>query len=79
VEHSISVVTDSAPGAFGLAEHVVGIGGRELYPNAKAGTHMAGDSTFEHRVRVKFDDRCERAGVGVMACMQELNVQQNGF
>jgi hypothetical protein len=69
VEHCIRIVTESAPWAFGLAEHVVGIGGRELHPNAEAGTHMAGDNNLEHRVRVEFNDWCERAKVGVIACM----------
>jgi hypothetical protein len=74
VEHRISSVPDSEPRAFGLAEHVMGIWGRELYPDAEAGAHLMGDSSFEHNVRVEFYDRCERARLGVMACMQMFDV-----
>jgi hypothetical protein len=52
---------DSAPRAFGFAEHVMGIWGRELYSDAEACAHLAGDKSFNHRVRVEFYDRCERA------------------
>jgi hypothetical protein len=79
VEHFINIVPDSAPWAFGFAKHEMGIGGRELYPNAEAGEHLAGDSNFKHRVQVESYDWCERAELGVMACMQVLNVQQDGF
>jgi hypothetical protein len=61
VEHRRSIVPDSVPWAFGFAEHVMGIGGRELYPDAEAGAHLAGDNSFKHIVGVKFNDRCERA------------------
>jgi hypothetical protein len=57
----------------------MGIGDRELHPNAEAGAHLAGDSIYKHKVRVEFNDWCERAGLGVMACMQVLNVQHYGF
>jgi hypothetical protein len=50
-----------------------------MHPHAKAVTHMAGDSSLEHRVKVEFYEWCERAGVGVMACMQVLDVHQYGF
>jgi hypothetical protein len=53
----------------------MGIWGRELYPDTEAGAHMAGDNSFKHRVRVEFYDRCERARLGVMACMQVFDVQ----
>jgi hypothetical protein len=39
--------------AFGLAEHVMGIWGRKLNPDAKAGAHAAGDNNFKDKVRVK--------------------------
>jgi hypothetical protein len=74
VEHLKGIVPDCTPQAFGFAEHVMGIWGRELYPDAEAGAHPAGDSNFKHRVRVEFYDRCERALLGVMACMQVFDV-----
>jgi hypothetical protein len=63
-----------APWAFGFAEHVMGIWGGELYPDAEAGAHLASGSIFKHRVRVEFYDRCEHARLGVMACMQVFYV-----
>jgi hypothetical protein len=57
----------------------MGIGGRELHPNAEAGAHLPGDNGFKHKVRVEFYDWCERAGLSIMVCMQVLNVQQYGF
>mmetsp|Transcript_14020 Transcript_14020/g.24847 ORF Transcript_14020/g.24847 Transcript_14020/m.24847 type:complete len:207 (-) Transcript_14020:420-1040(-) len=79
VEHRRCIVPDGAPGTFGLAEHVVGVWGRELYPDAEVCAHLASDSSFKHRVRVKFEDRCERARLGVMAGMQVFDVQEDGF
>jgi hypothetical protein len=61
VEHRRSIAPDGSPWAFGFAEHVMGIGGKELYPDAKAGAYLAGDISFKHGVRVKSYDRCERA------------------
>jgi hypothetical protein len=48
MEHWISIVPDSAPWAFGFAEYVMGIWGKELHPNAEAGAHLAGDISFSH-------------------------------
>jgi hypothetical protein len=79
VEHRRSIVPDSASWAFGFAEHVMGMWGRELYPDAEAGAHLAGDSNFKHGVRVEFHDRCESVLLGVLACMQVFDVQQDGF
>jgi hypothetical protein len=73
VEHSRRIVPDSAPWAFSFAEHVMGMGSKELHPNAEVGAHMAGDNNFKHKVRVEFCDLCERAGSDVMECMQVLN------
>jgi hypothetical protein len=42
VEHRKSIALDSAPGTFGFAEHVMGIGSRKLHPDAEASAHMAG-------------------------------------
>jgi hypothetical protein len=58
---------------------VMGIRGSKLHADAHASAHMAGDSNLKDRVRVELEDRCERAGLGVMACMQVLDFQQNGF
>jgi hypothetical protein len=38
----------------------------------RLGAHLAGDNDFKHKVRVELYDWCERAGLGVMACMQVL-------
>jgi hypothetical protein len=73
------MVPDSAPWTFGFAEHVMGIWGRELYPDAEAGGHMAGNNSFKHIVRVEFYDRCERASLGVMACMKVFDVLHDSF
>jgi hypothetical protein len=61
VEHRRGTVPDSAPKAFGFAEHVMGIWGRELYSDAEACAHLAGDSSFKHRGIVEFYDFCEGA------------------
>jgi hypothetical protein len=39
----------------------MGMWGRELYADAEASAHVAGDNNFKHIVRVEFYDRCERA------------------
>jgi hypothetical protein len=69
------IVPDSARRAFGFAEHVMGTGGRELDPDADMCAHEAGDINFKHKVRVEFYDSCERARLGVMACMHVFDVQ----
>jgi hypothetical protein len=51
VEHRRSTVPESAPRAYGFAEHVMGIWGREMYPDAEVGAHLAGDNIFKHIVR----------------------------
>jgi hypothetical protein len=58
---------------------VVVIWGRELNPDAEAGAHLAGDNNFKHRVRVEFNDKCKRAGLGVMACMQVVYAHHDGL
>jgi hypothetical protein len=74
VEHRKSIVLDSAPWAFSFAEHMTGIWGKELYPDAEAGAHLVNGNNFKHKVRVEFYDRCNRARLGVMACMQVFHV-----
>jgi hypothetical protein len=61
VEHRRGIVPDSAPGAFGFAEQVMSIGGRELHTYAQASTHLSGDNSINYIVRVELEDRCERA------------------
>jgi hypothetical protein len=61
MEHRKRVVHDYAPGAFGFADHVMGIGGRELHTDAHASTHMAGRTSLKNRFRVKLKDRGEGA------------------
>jgi hypothetical protein len=53
VEHGRCVVADCALGAFGFAEHVVGIGGREFDTDAHASTHLPVRSSLKDKVRVK--------------------------
>jgi hypothetical protein len=47
-ENRRSIVPDSAPRTFGFAEHVMGIGGRKLHPEAKASAHLAGDTNLKY-------------------------------
>ena len=54
-------VPDSAPRTFGFAEHVVGVRGREMDPDAKACAHPTSDNSFKHRVGVKLEYWCEPA------------------
>jgi hypothetical protein len=75
VEHRRRIVPDSAPRTLGFAEHVLGAWGKELDPDAEMGAHLAVGCSFKDRVRVKCYDRCERARLGVMACMQVFDVQ----
>jgi hypothetical protein len=58
---------------------VMGIGGRKLHTDAHASAHVAGDSSLKNKVRVKLEDRCESALLGVMAYMQVLDFPQDGF
>jgi hypothetical protein len=61
VEHRRCVVLDSAPWTFGLAEHVMGIGGRELHTDTHASAHLTSSSNLKDIVRVKIKDRGEGA------------------
>jgi hypothetical protein len=61
MEHRKCIVPDSAPGAFGFAEHVMGTGGRKLHIDAQASAHLAIDCSLKNIVKVKLQDRCERA------------------
>jgi hypothetical protein len=79
VEHRRRIVPDSAPRTFGFAEHVVGVWGREVDPDAEMCAHLAGDCNFKDKVRVKFYDKCERARLGMMSCVHVLDVQEDGF
>jgi hypothetical protein len=74
VEHRRSIVPDRAQRAFGFADHVMGIWGRELYSDAEACAHVVGNNNFKHRVQVEFYDRCERARLLEMAGMQVFDV-----
>jgi hypothetical protein len=58
---------------------MVGVWGRELDPDAEVCAHLAGECSFKDRIRVKFYDWCERARLGVMAAIQVLDVQEDGF
>jgi hypothetical protein len=60
VEHRGCVVPDCALWAFGFAEHVVG-GGRELYTDAHASTHMTGRGSLKDTFIVKLKDMGEGA------------------
>jgi hypothetical protein len=56
VEHCGCVVPDGALGAFGFAEHVVVIGGRELYTDAHSSAHLTGRGSLKERARFKIKD-----------------------
>jgi hypothetical protein len=64
---------------FGFAEHVVGVWGRELDPDAEVCAHPTSGSSFKHRVGVKLEDGCECARLGVMAGIQLFDVHEDGF
>jgi hypothetical protein len=64
------IVPDCTSGSFGLAEHVVGIGGRESYTDAHASTHLPGGGSLKNKVQVKLDDGGENARLKMMSCMQ---------
>jgi hypothetical protein len=68
MEHRRCIVPDSAPRTFGFAEHVVGIRGRELDPDAEVCAHVASDGSFKHRVGVKFEDVYDRTRLLWRAC-----------
>jgi hypothetical protein len=57
----------------------MGIGGRKLHTDAQSSAHLAGDISLKDRIRVELEDRCERARMGVMVCMQVLDFQRDGL
>jgi hypothetical protein len=61
VDHRRCIIPDFAPRAFGLAEHVMGIGGRKLHTDVHASTHLAGYNNLKTKVRVKLKCRGEGA------------------
>jgi hypothetical protein len=56
---------------------VVGVWGREHDPDTEVCAHPASDNHFKHRIGVKLEDWCERAGV--MTDMQVFDVQEDSF
>jgi hypothetical protein len=49
-------VSNCVPWPFGLAEHVVGIGFKDLHTDTQRSARLTGGSGIEDRVRVKFID-----------------------
>jgi hypothetical protein len=79
VEHCICIVPDYAPRAFDKAEHVVGIGSRELCTDTNASAHLPGRGGLKTRVRAKLDDGAKCARMRMMAYVQVTQLHKNVF